>query len=109
MIYYGSEIESFRSLEGSDVSTWRALLAGAASACRRTDVMNDVRGRNDCGEASGHRTTRLCLPFYLFPWPTNNYSPTPNFITKLRFNKLLRDLILSFKKCSTFLPPNFTN
>lgn len=41
-------------------------------------------------EASGHRTTRLCLPFYLFPWPTNNYSLIPNFIKKLRFNKLLR-------------------
>lgn len=49
MIYYGSEIESFTSLEGSDVSTWRALLAGSASACRRTDVTGDVRGRNDCG------------------------------------------------------------
>lgn len=49
MIYYGSEIESFTSLEGSDVSTWRALLAGSASACRRTDVTGDVRRRNDCG------------------------------------------------------------
>lgn len=49
MIYYGSEIESFSSLEGSDVSTWMTLFAGSASACRRTDVTSDVTGRNDCG------------------------------------------------------------